>query len=98
MLMVRMTRLVLDVLKPHHPDVVEFARTLAAAGEDYRVLLKVVEIDERTQTLDMVIESSSLDLETIRRVITEMGASVHSIDGVEMINAENNRRAASDLS
>ena len=84
--MVRMTRVVLDVLKPHHPDVVEFARTVAAAGEDYRVQLKVVEIDERTQTLDMVIESSNLELDTIRRVITEMGASLHSIDGVEMIN------------
>jgi hypothetical protein len=91
MQMVRMTRLVLDVLKPHHPDVVEFARTVAAAGEDYRVQLKVVEIDERTQTLDMVIESSDLDLEAIRRVITEMGASLHSIDGVEMASAASKR-------
>ena len=49
-------RLVLDVLKPHQPNTLEFAHNIAALGEDYRVNIRVVEVDEQTETLLVVIE------------------------------------------
>ena len=49
--MATVRRLVLDVLKPHQPNTLEFARAIAALGEDYRVDIRVAEVDEQTETL-----------------------------------------------
>ncbi|NJN46502.1 MAG: DUF211 domain-containing protein, partial [Candidatus Competibacteraceae bacterium] len=76
-------RLVLDILKPHHPDALEFAKALAELGADYRVTLTTVEMDEQTQTLRVVVRGRDLALDRIQEVITTMGASLHSIDEVE---------------
>ncbi len=87
--MVTVTRLVLDVLKPHQPDAVEFCQEIALLGNDYRVCIKVEEMDEETQTVRLEIAGSSLELGPIEAVITQLGASVHSIDLVEVQNSEN---------
>ena len=86
MSMTKIKRLVLDVLKPHHPDVLDFARAVAGSGSDYRVNIKVVEMDEKTETLEVIIEGSDITLESIVTVINDLGASLHSMDGVEVVN------------
>ena len=83
--MVSVQHLVLDVLKPHQPNVLEFARAIAALGEDYRVDIRVVEVDEQTETLQVEIEGGELDFEHISRAISEIGASIHSIDEVSVV-------------
>ena len=65
--MVSVKRLVLDVLKPHHPNALEFTRTIAEVGSDYRVHLMVSEVDEKTETLQVIIEGESVDFEAIER-------------------------------
>lgn len=82
--MSRVTRIVLDVLKPHHPDALEFARAIAACGKGYRVRLTVIEVDEKTETLQVVVEAAELDMERIHAVIEELGGALHSIDEVEV--------------
>ena len=82
--MSRVTRVVLDVLKPHQPDALQFARAIAACGEDYRVRLTVIEVDEKTETLQVVVEAQRIDMERIHGVIEELGAALHSIDEVEV--------------
>ena len=84
--MVSVKRVVLDVLKPHQPNALEFSRAIADVGDGYRVCLTVVEIDENTETLQLEIEGDSVDLEAVERAITGMGASLHSIDQVEVLN------------
>lgn len=84
--MVSVKRLVLDVLKPHQPDALEFCRAIASIGDDYRVCLTVIEMDEKTETLELDIEGGSIDLHAIESAITGMGASLHSIDQVEVLN------------
>ena len=84
--MLLVKRLVLDVLKPHHPEVLEFARTIAATGADYRVNLRVIEVDEKTETLELIIEGSDVQLSLIHSAIESMGGSLHSVDGVEVVN------------
>lgn len=75
-------RLVLDVLKPHEPNSLEFARAIAAHG--YRVQLTVEEIDEKTETLLLMVEGPMIDFDLIRATINELGGSLHSIDEVEV--------------
>ena len=84
--MIAVKRLVLDVLKPHQPNALEFSGTIAAVGTDYRVRLTVIEIDEHTETLQMVIEAGSIDFEAVLSGINAMGGSLHSIDEVEVHN------------
>jgi len=77
-------RIVLDVLKPHQPNALEFARGIAQLGADYRVQLNVVEVDEKTESTVITIEGNALDMQQIEEAINTMGGSVHSIDEVEV--------------
>lgn len=84
--MVLVKKVVLDVLKPHQPNALEFSRAIANVGDDYRVCLTVVEMDEKTETLQLEIEGDSVDMDAIESAISSMGASLHSIDQVEVLN------------
>ena len=81
--MVRVRRLVLDVLKPHHPNILEFGQLLARQG-GYRVKVNVLEMDDLTETLQVVIDGANIDFERIQAAISDFGASLHSIDEVEV--------------
>ena len=86
--MIQIKRLVLDVLKPHQPYVSEFACAIAAQIDDSCVKLKVLEMDDKTETLELIVEGSDLELDTIISAISEMGGSLHSVDGVEVMNVK----------
>jgi hypothetical protein len=81
--MIVVKRLVLDVLKPHLPNAVDFSKLLAEHGAE-RVALKVLEMDENTETVQVVVEGADIDFERLRTAIGELGASLHSIDEVEV--------------
>jgi hypothetical protein len=84
--MVAVKRVVLDVLKPHQPNALEFSRNIAASGPDYHVRLTVMEMDENTETVQMVVEGGAIDFDTLQSTINSMGGSLHSIDEVEVEN------------
>ena len=84
--MITVKRLVLDVLKPHQPDALAFCSELAQLGPDYRVSLNVDEMDENTQTLQLEICGNAVELGPIEEAIANMGASIHSVDQVEVLN------------
>ena len=77
-------RIVLDVLKPHHPNALELANAIAALSPDYRVNLNVTAVDEKTESAVVVVEGSAIDFEAVRQAVTAMGGTVHSIDAVEV--------------
>ena len=77
-------RVVLDVLKPHQPNVLEFASAIADKHSSCRVRVTVIEVDEKTETTVVSIESDDIPYEAIVDTITNLGASVHSIDEVEV--------------
>lgn len=82
--MAQIRRLVLDVLKPHHPNALTFAASLADLGTDYKVKLTVLEVDEKTETTTLVLEGRDIQFQMIIEAIEQMGASMHSIDEVEV--------------
>lgn len=86
--MSKTVRLVLDVLKPHQPNALEFSSALANLGADYRVKLTVTEVDKKTESTIVTIEGSDIHFNDIKEAIEKMGASVHSIDTVEVCSTE----------
>jgi hypothetical protein len=84
--MVNVKRIVLDVLKPHQPNALEFSQAIAEAGADYRLNLIVLEMDENTETVQIELEGKAIDFVAIQTAITDMGGSLHSIDEVEVQN------------
>ncbi|MDH3639583.1 MAG: DUF211 domain-containing protein [Gammaproteobacteria bacterium] len=82
--MVKVERVVLDVLKPHKPNGLEFASAIADGVPDCRVKLTVSAVDEQTETVLLVIEGPDLAYELIVERISHMGGSIHSIDEVQV--------------
>ena len=82
--MVLVKRLVLDVLKPHQPNALEFAQAIASADGECQVRVTVIEVDENTETLQVVVEGDAIDFETVQSSISDLGGSLHSIDEVEV--------------
>lgn len=82
--MVVLRRIILDVLKPHQPGVVEFSAALVEALHGCSVRLKVEERDEKTESVTVEVAGPEVDIEAVTAKINEMGASVHSVDEVEV--------------
>lgn len=89
--MARVKRLLLDVLAPRDPNVLALGRVLAEQGES-RVRLSVVEMDDQTQTLQIDIEGPDIDFDRVQATIADFGASLHSIDEVEIEGEPARRR------
>lgn len=75
-------RLVLDVLKPHEPSVLDLAVTLSSLQGVSGVNVDVQEIDRKTETVKVTIEGSDIQFGEVKRVIQEAGGALHSIDQV----------------
>ncbi len=86
--MTKIRRLVLDVLKPHEPNALDFASALAELGADYRITLTVIEVDKKTESTMVTIEGTDIHFDNIKAAIEKMGASVHSLDEVEVYGTE----------
>ena len=80
-------RVLLDVLKLHQPNVLEFASAIADRHSGCRVKVTVTEVDEKTETTVVGIEGDDIPYEAIVDTIKSLGASVHSIDEVEVSSA-----------
>lgn len=80
--MAKIRRLVLDVLKPHEPTIIELAGQLSALNGVEAVNISINEIDRKVENAKITIEGSDLDYEKVEQVIKENGGTVHSIDEV----------------
>ncbi len=79
-------RLVLDVLKPHEPGIVQVTRQLSDLDGVTGATSKLVEIEENVRTIRITIEGEDLDLDVIDAEIADLGGSIHSIDEVSCGN------------
>jgi hypothetical protein len=78
----KVRRLVLDVLKPHEPTIIELASQLSALNGVEAVNISIYEIDRRVENAKITIEGGDLDYEKVEQVIQENGGTIHSIDEV----------------
>ena len=75
-------RLVLDVLKPHQPSLPEFTEYLGKLKEVTRVDVTLIEIDERTDSLKVIVEGNGIVFDVLNDHISKIGAVIHSVDQV----------------
>ena len=80
--MTSIKRIVLDVLKPHTPSIIELAERIGGLEGISGVNISLEEVDAETDSIKITIEGNSINYETVERVLSECGASIHSIDGV----------------
>ena len=75
-------RIVLDVLKPHNPSIIELAEKLGGLEGVSGVNISLEEVDKDTDSVKITIEGSKIDYDLVNKTIVECGAVIHSIDGV----------------
>ena len=75
-------RLILDVLKPHKPNVVEVSEALSHLEGVEGVNIIINEIDQKVENAKVIVAGSSISFEEIQKKLEEFGAIVHSIDEV----------------
>jgi hypothetical protein len=75
-------RLILDVLKPHKPSVVEVSEALSHLEGVEGVNIIMNEIDQQVENTKVIIVGISLNFEDIKKKLEELGATIHSVDEV----------------
>ena len=80
--MSQIKRLVLDVLKPHEPTVIQLANDLSDVDNVDGVNLSLYEVDQQTENVKITIEGSDISYDMVARVIENLGGVVHSVDEI----------------
>lgn len=73
-------RLVLDILKPHRPSILDMAQELSDLENVNSVNAILYEVDEKVENIKITTVGDSLNFEEIKNNIEELGGTVHSID------------------
>ena len=80
--MADLRRVVLDVLKPHEPQLLEFTERIATVESVEGVTGSLIELDQEVQNVEITIDGEALDYDALQEVIESLGGTVHSIDQV----------------
>ncbi len=75
-------RLVLDVLKPLEPSIVELVQRIAALDGVDGVNITITEIDRKVENVKITVEGDALSFKELKAVVEAHGAAIHSIDEV----------------
>jgi len=75
-------RLVLDVLKPLEPTIIELAQQLSTLPGVEAVNISIYEIDRRVENAKITIEGTDILYQAVVETIQQNGGTVHSIDEV----------------
>jgi hypothetical protein len=67
--------------------VLELATTLAEQG-GLTVSINVVEMDARTETVQIEVRGADIDFGRLREALEAFGASLHSIDAVDIESSD----------
>jgi len=78
------SKLVLDVLKPHQPTIIELGRALGRLKGVEQINILLREVDVNTETVKIVIEGRGIDYDRVNEVISHLGAAIHSVDEVSL--------------
>jgi hypothetical protein len=78
----KIRRLVLDVLKPHEPGIIEMAEELSKLGGASAVNISIYEIDRKVENAKVTMEGEDISYPLVLEVVSEMGGVVHSVDEV----------------
>jgi hypothetical protein len=80
--MAAIRRLVIDVLKPHDPPLVDFAQRVSEVESVAGVTASLIELDQEVQNIKLTFEGENVDFTEIEETVENLGGSVHSVDQV----------------
>lgn len=75
-------RIILDVMKPHSPSIVDVAKELVKIKGVEGVNCVLGEMDQETENLKVIIEGVNIDFNGIEHAIMTIDGVIHSVDGV----------------
>ena len=76
----KIRRIVLDVLKPHDPSIIEVSQRLGALPGVDGINISIYEVDRKVENAKITVAGSDLGYSAILEVIEDAGGAVHSID------------------
>ncbi|WP_440010042.1 DUF211 domain-containing protein [Halomicrococcus sp. SG-WS-1] len=80
--MVETKRLVLDILKPHEPGLLEFSEVIARCEGVSGANVVLLETDREVQNVKVTVEGDDIDSSAVEEEIDGLGGTVHSFDEV----------------
>lgn len=80
--MARIRHIVLDVLKPHNPSLIEIASSIADLDGVDGANIVVMEVDKDVETVKVTIEGEDIDFDQVKALIEGNSCSIHSVDKV----------------
>jgi hypothetical protein len=75
-------RLVVDVLKPHSPPLVEFTEQVTALDCVAGVTATLIELDQEVQNVKLTLEGADVAFGAVEEAVEDLGGTVHSVDEV----------------
>ena len=75
-------RVILDVLKPHQPSIIDVAKIISGIEGISGVNISLEEVDAQTDSVKITIEGTDIDYNKVKDKLAECDAVIHSIDGV----------------
>lgn len=75
-------RLVLDVLKPHNPGIVELSKELSELDGVEGVNIVTYEIDQKVENVKIILGGTNINFESVKKKLESLGAVIHSVDEV----------------
>ncbi|TFG10053.1 hypothetical protein EU538_03135 [Candidatus Thorarchaeota archaeon] len=75
-------RIVLDVLKPHTPRLTDLALMITRDEHVNGLNISLKEVDQNTESIAITIEGDDIQYESIKEILEQAGAVIHSIDQV----------------
>ncbi len=74
--------IVLDVLKPHRPSILDFGRLICEEKSIENANISVYAVDEKTESVKIVLEGQDIRFDVVAGLIEKQGAVIHSMDKV----------------
>ncbi len=74
--------MVLDVLKPHEPSILDLSKKIAGVSGVANVDITIMSVDRKVETAKITIEGTDFNYDKIQKIINDYGATVKSIDRV----------------
>lgn len=80
--MAKIRRMVLDILKPHQPTMVNITEEVTDLDCVDSANGTLYEVDEKVENIKLTIEGEDIDEEAVRGAVEDIGGSIHSVDEV----------------
>ena len=80
--MVKVKRLVLDVMKPVDPSIIELSKSINGLVDVQAVDITVTNVERKVEAIKLVVEGNDLNFDTVRKLLEQHGATIHNVDRV----------------